>query len=143
MRVVLWLPDANQLQQSGEASFITDRLQGGVISCCSCQCVHKYSFLAAVLQASCTPPCLKADGTSQGSLWWRSESRGWRTVTSHRHNCDHHYLTTHLLQGGGGGNPFDMKNLMESVKKAQAMVQQETQRVQQVRLVSWDSFPAQ
>ena len=32
----------------------------------------------------------------------------------------------------GGGNPFDMKNLMESVKKAQAMVQQETQRVQQV-----------
>eukprot|EP00798_Chlamydomonas_sp_ICE-L_P018794 gene18794-25339_t len=32
---------------------------------------------------------------------------------------------------GGGGNPFDMKNLMESVKKAQGMVQQETQRVQQ------------
>jgi hypothetical protein len=32
---------------------------------------------------------------------------------------------------GGGGNPFDMKNLMESVKKAQGMVQQETARVQQ------------
>jgi len=32
--------------------------------------------------------------------------------------------------GGGGGNPFDMKNLMESVKKAQTMVQAETQRVQ-------------
>jgi len=32
--------------------------------------------------------------------------------------------------GGGGGNPFDMKNLMESVKKAQGMVQQETARVQ-------------
>ncbi|KAL6755309.1 YbaB/EbfC DNA-binding family-domain-containing protein [Haematococcus lacustris] len=33
--------------------------------------------------------------------------------------------------GGGGGNPFDMKNLMESVKKAQQLVQVETQRVQQ------------
>ncbi|GFH21088.1 uncharacterized protein HaLaN_18324 [Haematococcus lacustris] len=32
---------------------------------------------------------------------------------------------------GGGGNPFDMKNLMESVKKAQQLVQVETQRVQQ------------
>ncbi|KAG1668818.1 hypothetical protein FOA52_004912 [Chlamydomonas sp. UWO 241] len=32
--------------------------------------------------------------------------------------------------GGGGGNPFDMKNLMESVKKAQTMVQAETARVQ-------------
>ncbi|PNH08055.1 hypothetical protein TSOC_005441 [Tetrabaena socialis] len=31
---------------------------------------------------------------------------------------------------GGGGNPFDMKNLMESVKKAQALVQTETARVQ-------------
>eukprot|EP00955_Chlamydomonas_euryale_P013429 144860-Chlamydomonas_euryale.AAC.8 len=31
---------------------------------------------------------------------------------------------------GGGGNPFDMKNLMESVKKAQTMVQAETARVQ-------------
>jgi hypothetical protein len=30
----------------------------------------------------------------------------------------------------GGGNPFDMKNLMESVKKAQTMVQAETARVQ-------------
>ncbi len=30
----------------------------------------------------------------------------------------------------GGGNPFDMKNLMESVKKAQQMVQTETARVQ-------------
>lgn len=30
----------------------------------------------------------------------------------------------------GGGNPFDMKNLMESVKKAQQMVQLETARVQ-------------
>jgi hypothetical protein len=28
-------------------------------------------------------------------------------------------------------NPFDMKNLMESVKKAQQLVQVETQRVQQ------------
>jgi len=37
-----------------------------------------------------------------------------------------------LFGGGqGGGNPFDMGKLMESVKKAQAMVQQETQRVQQ------------
>lgn len=37
-----------------------------------------------------------------------------------------------LLQGGGGGmpNPFDMGKLMESVKKAQQMVQVETQRVQ-------------
>lgn len=36
-------------------------------------------------------------------------------------------------QGGGGmGNPFgDMGKLMESVKKAQQMVQVETQRVQQ------------
>lgn len=36
------------------------------------------------------------------------------------------------LQGGGGGlpNPFDMGKLMESVKKAQQMVQVETQRVQ-------------
>lgn len=35
-------------------------------------------------------------------------------------------------QGGGGGlpNPFDMGKLMESVKKAQQMVQVETQRVQ-------------
>jgi hypothetical protein len=32
---------------------------------------------------------------------------------------------------GGGGNPFDMGKLMESVKKAQQMVQVETQRVQQ------------
>jgi hypothetical protein len=32
---------------------------------------------------------------------------------------------------GGGGNPFDMKNLMESVKKAQQLVQVETARVQQ------------
>jgi hypothetical protein len=31
---------------------------------------------------------------------------------------------------GGGGNPFDMGKLMESVKKAQQMVQVETQRVQ-------------
>ena len=31
---------------------------------------------------------------------------------------------------GGGGNPFDMKNLMESVQKAQKMVQSETARVQ-------------
>ncbi|GIL62598.1 hypothetical protein Vafri_16759 [Volvox africanus] len=31
---------------------------------------------------------------------------------------------------GGGGNPFDMKNLMESVKKAQQLVQTETARVQ-------------
>ncbi len=37
-----------------------------------------------------------------------------------------------LAKTQGGGNPFDMKNLMESVKKAQTMVQQETQRVQQV-----------
>lgn len=35
-------------------------------------------------------------------------------------------------QGGGGGlpNPFDMGKLMESVKKAQQMVQVETARVQ-------------
>jgi hypothetical protein len=35
-------------------------------------------------------------------------------------------------QGGGGGlpNPFDMGKLMESVKKAQQLVQVETQRVQ-------------
>jgi hypothetical protein len=39
-------------------------------------------------------------------------------------------VNTHDLQGGGG-NPFDMKNLMESVKKAQQLVQVETQRVQQ------------
>jgi hypothetical protein len=32
---------------------------------------------------------------------------------------------------GGGGNPFDMGKLMESVKKAQQMVQVETARVQQ------------
>lgn len=33
---------------------------------------------------------------------------------------------------GGGGNPFaNMGNLMENVKKAQMMVQQETARVQQ------------
>ncbi|GFR50736.1 hypothetical protein Agub_g12993 [Astrephomene gubernaculifera] len=31
---------------------------------------------------------------------------------------------------GGGGNPFDMKNIMESVKKAQQLVQTETARVQ-------------
>ena len=42
---------------------------------------------------------------------------------------------TSSLQGGGG-NPFDMKNLMESVKKAQQLVQQETQRVQ-VELAKW------
>lgn len=36
----------------------------------------------------------------------------------------------HCFIQGGGGNPFDMKNLMESVKKAQQMVQQETARVQ-------------
>ena len=40
-----------------------------------------------------------------------------------------------LSQGGGGGNPFgglgNMGNLMESVKKAQQLVQVETQRVQQ------------
>lgn len=36
-----------------------------------------------------------------------------------------------LLQGGGGGSPFDMGRLMESVKKAQQLVQVETQRVQQ------------
>ncbi len=30
----------------------------------------------------------------------------------------------------GGGNPFDMAKLMENVKKAQAMVQVETQKVQ-------------
>ena len=36
-----------------------------------------------------------------------------------------------VLQGGGGmPNPFDMGKLMESVKKAQQMVQVETQRVQ-------------
>jgi len=43
-------------------------------------------------------------------------------------------MTVKALFGGGqggGGNPFDMKNLMESVKKAQQMVQVETQRVQQ------------
>lgn len=35
-------------------------------------------------------------------------------------------------EGGGGGmpNPFDMGKLMESVKKAQQLVQVETQRVQ-------------
>ncbi|MEW5309328.1 MAG: hypothetical protein WDW38_001223 [Sanguina aurantia] len=31
---------------------------------------------------------------------------------------------------GGGGNPFDMMKMMESVKKAQQMVQAETTRVQ-------------
>lgn len=35
----------------------------------------------------------------------------------------------HNLQDGGG-NPFDMGNLMESVKKAQQLVQTETARVQ-------------
>ncbi|KXZ46968.1 hypothetical protein GPECTOR_39g462 [Gonium pectorale] len=35
-----------------------------------------------------------------------------------------------VVTGGGGGNPFDMKNLMESVKKAQQLVQTETARVQ-------------
>lgn len=43
--------------------------------------------------------------------------------------ASHVCLLSCWLQGGGG-NPFDMKNLMESVKKAQAMVQLETQRVQ-------------
>lgn len=32
--------------------------------------------------------------------------------------------------GGGGGNPFDMGKMMENVKKAQEMVQVETQRMQ-------------
>lgn len=47
-----------------------------------------------------------------------------------------HLATIHLLTHNpacgvqGGGNPFDMKNLMESVKKAQTMVQAETARVQ-------------
>lgn len=41
------------------------------------------------------------------------------------------YANLSSLTFQGGGNPFDMKNLMESVKKAQAMVQQETARVQQ------------
>jgi hypothetical protein len=40
-------------------------------------------------------------------------------------------LLAYLLQGGGGmPNPFDMGKLMESVKKAQQLVQVETQRVQ-------------
>jgi hypothetical protein len=41
-----------------------------------------------------------------------------------------------------GGNPFDMKNLMESVKKAQALVQVETQRVQQ-ELARWMLVPSE
>jgi hypothetical protein len=43
-----------------------------------------------------------------------------------------HKNTHHHPQGGGGGlpNPFDMGKLMESVKKAQQMVQVETARVQ-------------
>lgn len=44
-----------------------------------------------------------------------------------------HTKNTKMTQGGGGGgipNPFDMGKLMESVKKAQQMVQVETQRVQ-------------
>lgn len=37
-----------------------------------------------------------------------------------------------IIMQGGGGNPFaNMGNLMENVKKAQMMVQQETARVQQ------------
>lgn len=40
-------------------------------------------------------------------------------------------LVPGVLQGGGGmPNPFDMGKLMESVKKAQQLVQVETQRVQ-------------
>jgi len=55
---------------------------------------------------------------------------------THTHTHTHTHIHTqhthiHTQEGGGGGNPFDMKNLMESVKKAQGLVQQETQRVQQ------------
>lgn len=35
-----------------------------------------------------------------------------------------------VLVQGGGGNPFDMGRLMDSVKKAQEMVQVETKKVQ-------------
>ncbi len=34
------------------------------------------------------------------------------------------------MQGGGGMNPFDMGKMMESVKKAQAIVQEESQKMQ-------------
>jgi hypothetical protein len=34
------------------------------------------------------------------------------------------------LVQGGGMNPFDMGKMMESVKKAQAMVQEESQKMQ-------------
>lgn len=47
-----------------------------------------------------------------------------RTSTSGQNMYEYH------RPQGGGGNPFDMKNLMESVKKAQTMVQAETARVQ-------------
>lgn len=39
-------------------------------------------------------------------------------------------LALHCVAMQGGGNPFDMKNLMDSVKKAQQLVQTETARVQ-------------
>ena len=48
---------------------------------------------------------------------------------THTNTPPSNYTHTAVLQGGG--NPFDMGKLMESVKKAQQMVQVETQRVQQ------------
>ncbi|KAI8477516.1 MAG: nucleoid-associated protein YbaB family [Monoraphidium minutum] len=59
--------------------------------------------------------------------------RGQRSVASRRPVVAVRALFGGGKEGGGGmGNPFgDMGKLMESVKKAQQMVQVETQRVQQ------------
>lgn len=62
--------------------------------------------------------------------------RPWHVAEARERNARNHARWLHAAQEGGGGNPFDMKNLMESVKKAQTLVQQETARVQQ-ELAEW------
>mmetsp|Transcript_6810 Transcript_6810/g.15073 ORF Transcript_6810/g.15073 Transcript_6810/m.15073 type:complete len:159 (+) Transcript_6810:46-522(+) len=67
----------------------------------------------------CAPTCAKGRGPAV------------RTVAPVRRSRTAVQVKALFGGGQGGGNPFDMGKLMESVKKAQAMVQQETQRVQQ------------